>query len=262
MTSQSTSDLLNTVTKLLPNQTSFHLNQAGFQDCKRMAVTAHGRPTILKACGLHQDSHHTFVRYFSLVFFAGSCPDSWKSKVSHSCITSALSYLPSRSECTVVPCQCSMHGKSVRPQTLHAWGHRALAKLSQILLLPSPAQGAWGSSAWFLLLPVCSHAVYVKGHLGHMAQSGWHQFTQAVMSYFQSLKINIISDKMLSYSWRKGQNLNLTCYGNTEPSSSFKNLGESQLTLKEGMENYTLCNEKKLHLLVLWIKLAMWMTEE
>lgn len=44
--------------------------------------------------------------------------------------------------------------------------------------------------------------------------------------------------------WRKGRNLNLTRYGNEEPSSSFSNLSETQLTLKEWLENYSLCNGK------------------
>lgn len=57
-----------------------------------------------------------FTSYLCQVFLSGFL--HWltsrplKSKLSHSCITSALSYLPSRSECTVTPSQLSMHGRS------------------------------------------------------------------------------------------------------------------------------------------------------
>lgn len=201
-------------------------------------------PTILKAWDLCQDSRYTCVRYFSLVFFTGSHPDPWKPRLSHSCITSALSYLPSRPECTVVSCQRSVHGKSGHRHCM--LGDTERWQSSHKYSCCTHQHGGHGEAAHdffhcqYVLMPQC-----VKGHLGHMAQSEWHQLTQTVISHFQSLKINTISSKMPSYLWRKGQNLNLTCYGNKEPSSSFSNLGESQLTLKEGLENYTLCNEKK-----------------
>lgn len=34
-------------------------------------------------------------------------------------------------------------------------------------------------------------------------------------------------------------------FGDEEPSSSFNNFSETQLTLKEWLENYSLCNRKK-----------------
>lgn len=60
-----------------------------------------------------------------------------------------------------------LHSWEVRPQAL-LWGHRVLAQLSQILLLPSPAQEAGHDSSYCHCVLMLWH---VKGHLGHMAQS-------------------------------------------------------------------------------------------
>lgn len=238
MTSQSTSDQLNTGTKLLPNQSTLHLKQSGFQDCGRTAVTTHRRPTALKACDLYQDSHHTCVRYFSLIFFTGWHPDPWKSKLS-TAASHLPSYLPSRSGCTVIPCQCSTRGKS---------GHRRCSGDTE----------CWHSSH---KSSCCPHQRRKQGTIPHTATvfsccGMWKAILviwlnlrdnsshKQLWVIFRAWKPTLLPARCCHIYEKKNRIWILPCYGNKEPSSSFENLGESQPALKEGLENYTPCNEK------------------
>lgn len=98
----------------------------------------------------------------SLVFFTrrkGSHPDPW-SQNSASCITSTLSCLPSRSECTSPASSPCTGGQATDTARL---GTQSTGKALTNAPAALPSTGGMGNQCMISFISVCSHAEVFKG---------------------------------------------------------------------------------------------------